>query len=131
MHIFLGRVVKYFLWVCLFVLLGAFLFWLIKFKWSFVDYISYLNSIWVEKVIILESDEENIVDLESGIDEQILEEDVLENLDDGYFLPETSSDDSSFWFSGVLENDNTLEDQPTDPSISKEALVDLIKSREK
>jgi hypothetical protein len=44
----------------------------------------------------LESDEENIVDLESGIDEQILEEDVLENLDDGYFLPETSSDDSSF-----------------------------------
>jgi hypothetical protein len=30
-----------------------------------------------------------------------------------------------------LENDNTLEDQPTDPSISKEALVDLIKSREK
>ncbi len=140
MTIFFGKLVKYFLWICLFVLLGTFLFGLIKFKWNFGEYVSYLNSIGVEEIVPFDNASEI-----SELEEELLENEILDSdisdeelsglLEDDYFLPEAenldSIDDSSFGFSGSLEQNVVLDTGSTDSSVSKEDLVNLIKSREK
>jgi hypothetical protein len=50
---FLGKLIKYLLWLCLFVLLGSFLFGLLKFKGNVGQYVQYLNSIGIEQIFSL------------------------------------------------------------------------------
>ncbi len=139
MTVFFGKLVKYFLWICLFVLLGAFFFGLVKFKWNFGEYISYLNSIGVEEIISFDDTETNELK-EELLEDTISEEDITDEelsglLEDDYFLPEAedldSIDDSSFGFSGSLKQNVTSDTGSADSSVSKEDLVNLIKSREK
>lgn len=128
MYVFLWRAVKYFLWLCLFVLLGAFLFWLIRFKWDFKEYVLYLNNVWIEEIVSLEEEEKVIAEeIEDNFETIVLEEENSDLLEDDYFLPEASP----FWFSGSLENDEPLNNEADKSSISKENLLDLIKSHEK
>ena len=132
---FLGKFIKYLLWILLFSLLGAFLFGLIRFKWNFVEYIQYLNSIWVEEIIHLDNESQTWEIQEETLEKDILEEELSGLLEDDYFLPEASpleeSDDISFGFSGSLDNqENEIWEESVAPSVSKEDLVNLIKSRE-
>lgn len=127
MYVFLWRAVKYFLWLCLFVLLGAFLFWLIRFKWDFKEYVLYLNNVWIEEIVSFEEDEDIIENIEDVPEIVVLEEENSDLLEDDYFLPEASP----FWFSGSLEENEDLNDWSNDSSISKEKILDLIKSHEK
>ncbi|MDD3262884.1 MAG: hypothetical protein PHR61_03475 [Candidatus Absconditabacteria bacterium] len=132
---FLGKFIKYLLWILLFSLLGAFLFGLIRFKGNFVEYIQYLNSIGVEEIIHLDNESQTGEIQEETLEKDILEEELSGLLEDDYFLPEASpleeSDDTSFGFSGSLDNqENEIGEESVAPSVSKEDLVNLIKSRE-
>lgn len=132
---FLGKFIKYLLWILLFSLLGAFLFGLIRFKWNFVEYIQYLNSIWVEEIIPLDNDSQIWEIQEETLEDDTLDEELSGLLEDDYFLPEANSleesDDTSFGFSGSLDNpENEIWEESVAPSVSKEDLVNLIKSRE-
>jgi hypothetical protein len=136
---FIGKLIKYLLWLCLFVLLGSFLFGLLKFKGNFSQYIQYLNSISIEQIFSLklyqEADtwevEEEIL-LDEELDKELIEQEFSGILEDDYFLPEANSsdmNDGSFGFSGSLENEEVVS-SGQNTSVSKEDLVNLIKSRE-
>lgn len=132
---FFGKFIRYLLWILLFSLFGAFLFGLIRFKWNFVEYIQYLNGIWVEEIINLDKKSQVWETQEEPLEDDILEEELSESLEDDYFLPEASSleesDETSFGFSGSLDNqENEIWEESVAPSVSKEDLVNLIKSRE-
>lgn len=136
---FFWRIVRYLLWFCLLLLLGLFFFWLIKFNGNFVEYINYLNNIDLEQIIPAKTDEKALLQdkkiKQEVVENQDLNQDTSGLLDDDYFLPESvSSEDEEvlIWFSWALENkslDTWLQDQS--PSVSKDDLVNLIKSREK
>lgn len=121
------------LWLCLLVLLWAFLFGLIKFKGNFVEYVQYLNSIEIKEILSLDQDQT----LDNPSDDEVFDEALLDNsgsLDDDYFLPEVENlnmDDNSFGFSGSLESEIVDKNKASSPTISKEDLVNLIKSNEK
>lgn len=100
-----------------------------------MEYIQYLNSIWVEEIIHLDNESQTWEIQEETLEKDILEEELSGLLEDDYFLPEASpleeSDDTSFGFSGSLDNqENEIWEESVAPSVSKEDLVNLIKSRE-
>ncbi len=133
MRSFLWKTIKFVLRTCLFVLLGWFLFGFFKFKWNFVEYVSYLNGISLQELFTENSSVEDDSLLERT-DEELIKE-VLEDsssLEDDYFLPEidTSTWEVSFGFSWSLEEKNPIEPSETSSSSSKEDLINLIKSRE-
>lgn len=143
MATFLGKTIKTLLWWLLLILLGSFLFGLIKFKGNFIEYIGYLNSISIQEIFSSKTNIENelledeIVENEMS-DDEILRDALLEAessgfLEDDYFLPkEADVADGSFGFSGSLDNQKSMTwEEETAPSISKEDFVNLIKSQEK
>lgn len=132
MGTFLGKTIKTLLWGSLFVLLGAFFFWLIKFKGNFIEYVGYLNSIGIEEIFSSKTNIENEMSDDEILEEALLDDELSGLLEDDYFLPEdTDMDDGSFGFSGSLNNQESMTWEETAPSISKEDLVNLIKSQEK
>jgi len=114
------------------------LFWLIKFKGNFVEYINYLNNISINQIFQpIEQDDilnDKIFENEV-IDDQIIEEELSGLLEDDYFLPEavlSGDSEVDYGFSGAFEAEN-VDNLQNDLSwsVSKEDLVNLIKSREK
>jgi len=83
------------------------------------------------------SEKENLDEEFSDIlEDENLDEELSGMLGNDYFLPEASisgaSDDTPFGFSGSLDSQKTVTGKQTsDSSVSKEDLVNLIKSREK
>lgn len=99
-----------------------------------MEYIGYLNSIsiqeiWTSSPISWDNTQEQIID-EMLLEEALLEAELSWSLDEDYsFLPETE-DTTSFGFSWSLDTEiSSWTDQQT-PSVTKEDLVNLIKSKE-
>jgi hypothetical protein len=70
--------------------------------------------------------------LDDELDKELIEQEFSGILEDDYFLPEADSsdmNDGSFGFSGSLENEEVVSSEQN-TSVSKEDLVNLIKSRE-
>lgn len=138
MRDFLGKTIKSILWGCLLILLGAFLFGLLKFKGNIMEYIQYLNSIGIQEIFVSQPKTDEVID--ENFEDDVLSDEALEQelsgllTDDGYFLPEaemTGMDDTSFGFSGSLDTKEPITSWQVQPtSVSKEDLVNLIKSRE-
>ena len=147
MRTFLGKTIKFLLWGLLFVLLGAFLFWLLKFKGNVSEYITYLNQISIKEIFSSQQDiPENIIETGDNllVDDTSLDQEFsgMSLDEDDYFLPEATSWDSlePFWFSWSLEQTWTTGEtkavtsgvqENKESSTSKEELMNLIKSREK
>ena len=140
------KITRYLLRFCLTLLVVLFLFWLIKFKWKFIDYIGYLNTVDILQVLsndkadssydrkndltwsdLTQEDLKNISDILSWSEE------ASGIIEDDYFLPEASSwyDEVTYGFSWGLDESNQNLDNTSDSPASKQDLVNLIKSREK
>lgn len=134
---FFWKIFKYVLWFAFFVVLGWLFFWLIKFKFDYVSYISYLNSFDISQFVSGYINNqpmkiEDIVLVENTWLNEDLTGDSLDVYDSDFedtFMQNTWS--SNTWADYWFKPSQTLSsgDIATWTSkVSKKELLDLIKS---
>lgn len=133
---FLGKFLRYVLWLLLLSFFGALLFWLYKFDWNVSDYVIYLNQISLDDVLSSWEDISDIQDEDISLEEELsLDEEIASILEeDPYFFSwDEDIDIDSFGFSWSLDDWEISKSSSsiTTSSSSKEELLDLIKLHEK